>query len=61
MTQIPAGVDTYDLLAGLPVPAPAKDPESSCPGHVASAADAKVCHHCGTHIDSLRPPEDEAL
>lgn len=26
-----------------------------CPGHVASKDDAKVCEHCGTHIDELRP------
>jgi hypothetical protein len=32
--------------------------EQSCPGHVASD-DPKVCRRCGTHIDSLRPPEDE--
>lgn len=35
--------------------------EEGCPGHVASENDAKVCGRCGTHIDSLRPPEpDEA-
>lgn len=33
--------------------------EEDCPGHVASKADPKICHHCGIHIDSLRPPEDE--
>lgn len=33
--------------------------EENCPGHVASAADQKVCRLCGIHIDSLRPPEDE--
>jgi len=32
--------------------------ENDCPGHVASEADPKVCLHCDTHIDSLRPPED---
>ena len=32
--------------------------ENDCPGHVASD-DPKVCRHCGTHIDSLRPPDDE--
>jgi hypothetical protein len=33
--------------------------EESCPGHVASDNDAKVCGRCGIHIDSLRPPEPE--
>lgn len=32
--------------------------EESCPGHVASGADAKVCGRCGVHIDSLRPDDD---
>lgn len=32
--------------------------ENECPGHVASA-DPKVCRHCGTHIDSLRPDDDD--
>jgi hypothetical protein len=31
--------------------------EHSCPGHVASENDPKVCGRCGTHIDSLRPSE----
>ena len=36
--------------------------EDLCPGHVASATNAKVCGRCGTHIDSFRPadPEDSA-
>jgi N6-adenosine-specific RNA methylase IME4 len=34
--------------------------ENDCPGHVASEADPKVCGHCGVHIDSLRPDEEEA-
>jgi len=29
--------------------------EDSCPGHV--SASTKICCHCGTHVDSLRPPE----
>lgn len=33
--------------------------EELCPGHVASADDPRVCAHCGVHIDSLRPPEDD--
>ena len=33
--------------------------EQDCPGHVASNDDPKVCGRCGTHIDSLRPPEDQ--
>lgn len=35
------------------------DPESACPGHVASSDNPKVCGRCGVHIDSLRPPEEE--
>ena len=31
--------------------------ENNCPGHVASADNPKVCDRCGTHIDSLRPPD----
>ena len=33
--------------------------EEACPGHVASHGDPKVCGRCGTHIDSLRPPDEE--
>ena len=33
--------------------------EQTCPGHDASKDDPKVCGRCGTHIDELRPPEDE--
>jgi hypothetical protein len=33
--------------------------EESCPGHIASESDPKVCDRCGTHIDSLRPPDEE--
>lgn len=33
--------------------------EEECPGHIASEQDPKVCARCGTHIDSLRPPEDD--
>lgn len=33
--------------------------EDACSGHLASAADPKVCDRCGIHIDSLRPPEGE--
>lgn len=29
--------------------------EETCPGHVASKGDPKVCGRCGVHIDSLRP------
>ena len=32
--------------------------EDTCPGHIASENDPKVCGRCGTHVDSLRPPED---
>lgn len=33
--------------------------EEHCPGHIASERDAKVCLRCGTHIDSLRPDDNE--
>lgn len=33
--------------------------EDSCPGHVASLTDNKICAHCGIHIDSLRPQEED--
>lgn len=29
--------------------------DENCPGHVASAHDAKICGRCGIHIDELRP------
>lgn len=32
--------------------------EQSCPGHVASKDDPKVCGRCGVHIDSLRPDNE---
>ncbi len=32
--------------------------EETCPGHVASAADQKICGSCGTHIDAMRPLDD---
>jgi hypothetical protein len=32
--------------------------EDTCPGHVASNNDPKVCARCGVHIDSLRPPPE---
>lgn len=34
--------------------------EEACPGHVASAADPKVCGRCGVHIDSFRPDDPQA-
>jgi hypothetical protein len=34
--------------------------EQSCPGHVASDTDPKICGRCGVHIDSLRPDDGEA-
>ena len=33
--------------------------ESECPGHTASDGNAKVCKHCGIHVDSLRPDTDD--
>lgn len=33
--------------------------EQTCPGHIASKDDPKVCGRCGTHIDSLRPPDED--
>lgn len=35
--------------------------EQSCPGHIASERDPKICGRCGTHIDSLRPDEGDSL
>jgi len=35
------------------------DAEQSCPGHVASSRDPKVCGRCGIHIDSLRPSDED--
>jgi hypothetical protein len=45
----------------MPGEAVALLPEEYCPGHVASASDSKVCARCGTHVDSLRPPEEGEL
>ena len=33
--------------------------QDACPGHVASAANAKVCGRCGIHIDALRPDDND--
>jgi len=33
--------------------------EQSCPGHVASDHDPKICARCGTHIDSFRPDDED--
>lgn len=33
--------------------------EETCPGHVASPQDPRVCGRCGVHIAELQPPEDE--
>lgn len=59
----PSGTNLFDatqadamvrhMLDGLPLD------ESACPGHVASDRDQKVCRHCGIHIDSLRPHDDD--
>jgi hypothetical protein len=35
------------------------DREKACTGHIASASDPKICGVCGTHIDSLRPDDEE--
>jgi hypothetical protein len=32
--------------------------EQTCPGHVASKDNPKICWRCGVHIDSLRPNEE---
>lgn len=40
-------------------PTTAEYDEDSCPGHVASASDPKVCGRCGVHIDSLRPDDGD--
>jgi DNA polymerase-3 subunit epsilon len=37
----------------------ARVPEDACPGHVGSLIFGKsFCERCGTHVDSLRPPDD---
>lgn len=36
-----------------------KHTEETCLGHVASANNSKICGRCGTHIDSLRPDDDD--
>jgi hypothetical protein len=33
--------------------------EQDCPGHIEGVDDPKICDNCGTHIDSLRPPDDD--
>lgn len=47
------GIETFACAECRGVP-----DEESCPGHVASENDPKVCGRCGVHIDSLRPPDD---
>ena len=32
--------------------------DQSCPGHVASDNDNKICERCGIYIDDLRPVEE---
>jgi hypothetical protein len=32
--------------------------DESCPGHVASRSDPKICGLCGLHIDSLLPDDE---
>lgn len=55
----PAMAQVYaDAINSVKVPV-AVITEENCPGHVASENDPKVCGRCGTHIDSLRPPEDQ--
>lgn len=34
--------------------------EESCPGHIASDGNHKICGLCGIHVDSLRPDEGDA-
>lgn len=33
--------------------------QENCPGHVASEDDPKICGICGTHVDSLRPDDEQ--
>lgn len=48
----------YKATHWMPLPAePLEFTEETCPGHIASAHDRKICGHCGLHIDSLRQPE----
>lgn len=46
------------LMAKDITPSPYPYTEETCPGHVASNDNPKVCGRCGTHIDSLRPDDD---
>jgi hypothetical protein len=33
--------------------------EETCPDHVASESNPKICGRCGVHIDSFRPDDDD--
>ena len=35
--------------------------QDACSGHIASAANAKVCDRCGIHIDALRPDDNDPV
>lgn len=50
----------FILAVDAAQPAAVPSDEQSCPGHVASDSDPKVCGRCGIHIDSLRPDDGEA-
>jgi hypothetical protein len=57
-TAPPASAPAEEPPAAPAASLPAYDyTEDTCPGHVASTADAKVCGRCGTHVDSLRPDD----
>ena len=47
-------LEMADMLESIAADLRGETDEHACPGHVASAADPKVCAHCGVHIDELR-------
>ena len=50
----PSHLHLHWLTHWMPLPPKPKFTEQTCPGHIASDDDAKVCGRCGIHIDSLR-------
>lgn len=62
LTAIEADAMVRHMLDGMPrqsSEALIAELQESCPGHVASDADPKICGRCGIHIDSLRPDDPE--
>ena len=44
----------HEVLKRASVCMPSFD-DNSCPGHIASIDNPKICRRCGVHIDTLRP------